>query len=67
MKDWVLVDRSEANWPGWVRWRGPTSAVGYASAEDAHARMVLLLKQCAARGFSGPDFRVRARLNGSLL
>ena len=64
--DWVLVDRSEANWPSWVRWRGPASRVGYSSEEEAHDRMRQILHRCAAAGF-GPDLSVRKRVSGIML
>ena len=61
--DYVLVETTGVTWAGALPWRGPDSREGYETAEEAHARAVVIQTAYAARygGTGGPVLRVQER------
>lgn len=63
--DYVLEDRTNANWPGVMSWRSRSSRssrTGYATREEAEERARVVRDHYAARhGCAGPDLRVVER------
>lgn len=60
--DYYLEDTSGVNWPNLPSYRTQYSRKGYASWEEAKQRELQIVRWCAARGYGGPDFRIKQRI-----
>lgn len=61
--DFVIVDAtgSDKHWPGALPWRGPSAKRGYATRDEAEARVHAICVDYNAKHGRGLDLRVRER------